>query len=149
MTFHAQYTTCPPLSKDVSPEMNDFYLLNNDKPFPDIPLCADNPDFIEEDEGKRMPTRDDVARHTRCVRICQGCPMLDLCEERLQAYEKAGIPIYGIVAGRYWMDKSPGRGSRDKHTFLGRFVNVKIHHHPKRDDQQTMPGSNVDRHDNR
>lgn len=39
--------------------------------------------------------------------VCGKCPAVKQCEAYLQAYEQAGVPIFGVVAGRTWRNTCP------------------------------------------
>src|SRR5699024_3902887 len=52
-------------------------------------------------------------RHQAAILACAQCPRLEACEADLTESEKAGIPIDGVMAGRYsdtatwWMRGCP------------------------------------------
>lgn len=43
---------------------------------------------------------------TRAEQLCQQCPVLEACEQRLRLFESAGMPVHGIVAGRVYRPAS-------------------------------------------
>lgn len=53
-------------------------------------------------------------RHAKARAMCHQCPVLDACEQRLVAYEEAGVRIGGVVAGRYSIVRAPGPKSGEE-----------------------------------
>lgn len=39
------------------------------------------------------------------IAICRQCPALTECEAYLKAHERAGVPVFGVVAGRTYRKK--------------------------------------------
>ena len=39
------------------------------------------------------------------IAICHQCPALTQCETYLKAHERAGVPVFGVVAGRTYRKK--------------------------------------------
>lgn len=62
-------------------------------------LCAGNPEWLT------APQTGPQAEEFKTV--CHHCPALKQCEAYLQAHEKAGAEIGGIVAGRTWRKLCP------------------------------------------
>lgn len=48
---------------------------------------------------EKQPARE--IRHRQARILCNRCPVLELCEERLVKLESEGIRVDGVVAGRY------------------------------------------------
>lgn len=62
-------------------------------------LCAGNPEWLA------IPRNPQRAEEFKTV--CRHCPALEQCEAYLQAHEKAGVEISGIIAGRTWRKICP------------------------------------------
>lgn len=59
-------------------------------------LCAGRPEW--------SATKLTDSARTKLKQACHQCPALAQCEAYLQTYEKAKLPIAGVVAGREWGD---------------------------------------------
>ena len=57
-------------------------------------------------EGERSESYEPRLRQARV--LCRSCPMLDHCESELSRMEKKGIPVDGIMAGRFSDVKTHG-----------------------------------------
>lgn len=62
-------------------------------------LCEGNPEWLTAPQSG--------PRAEEFKTVCRHCPALKQCEAYLQAHEKAGAEISGIVAGRTWRKLCP------------------------------------------
>ncbi|MGV0356127.1 hypothetical protein ACUY19_06930 [Corynebacterium kroppenstedtii] len=60
-------------------------------------LCDGHPEWTT-DSDKEDKAPDFIA-------ICHQCPALTQCEAYLKAHEDAGVPVFGVVAGRTYQGK--------------------------------------------
>lgn len=67
------------------------------------PANRSRADWISPWEGRLDYEKTPVLeqRHHRARVLCQRCPALAECEDRLAQFEREGLPVDGVVAGRY------------------------------------------------
>lgn len=71
-------------------------------------LCAGNPEWLTAPQSG--------PRAEEFKTVCHHCPALEQCEAYLQAHEKAGVEIYGVIAGRTWRKRCPKATSSHRTT---------------------------------